>query len=252
MDIDKFDPKIADLQAIVEKTSVITSIDLNSETALAVFAENQKELQKARLLVTRTGKALREESTAFSKLVIAREKELLAVIEPEEERLKQIKEEAEHAVLIESRKAMTPFRIKTMKERGLSEVQYPANIEDLDSNEFEAHVSIKVAENNEIELAKLREEKDKRDKEDAQKQREQDIKDAEERSRLAEIARQEKAKEDEEIAKKAEAEKLNKEKAYLEWRSAQGWTVATREDYKQETIAGEVVLWKKVGVYKIK
>lgn len=251
MDIDKFDPKIADLQAIVAKTSVITSIDLNDETQLAVFASNQKELQQARLLVTRTGKQLREESTAFSKAVIAREKELLAVIEPEEERLKLIKEQAERAVLIEQRKGMTPFRIKTMKERGLTEVQFPTNIEELDANEFEAHVSLKVAENNEVELAKLREEKEKRDKEDAEKQRQADIKEAEERARLAEIARQEKAKADEELAKKAEAEKLNKEKAYLEWRVEKGWTPATREDYKQETIGGEVILWKKIGTYKI-
>lgn len=252
MDIDKFDPKIADLQAIVAKTSVITSIDIKDEQALEVLNQNQKELQQARLLVTRTGKTLREESTAFSKAVIAREKELLAVIEPEEERLKQLKEEAEHAELIEARKGMTPFRIKTMKERGLSEAQFPPSIEELDANEFEAYVSLKVTENNEAELAKLREEKEKRDKEDAQKQREADIKEAEERARLAEIARQEKAKADEELAKKAEAEKLNKEKAYLEWRAEQGWTVATREDYKQETVGNQVFLWKRIGTYNIK
>lgn len=252
MDIDKFDPKIADLQAIVAKTSVLTSIDLNDETQLAVFAGNQKELQQARLLVTRTGKQLREESTAFSKAVIAREKELLAVIEPEEERLKLIKEQAERAVLIEQRKGMTPFRIKTMKERGLTEAQFPTNIEELDANEFEAHVSLKVTENNELELTKLREEKEKRDKEDAQKQREQDMKDAAERARLAEIDRQEKEKADAILAEKAQAEKLNKEKAYLEWRSEQGWTVATRDDYKQETIGNQVFLWKRIGTYNIK
>lgn len=251
MDIEKFNPNIAHLRALVEKTSVLTSIDITDKAALAVFAENQKELQQARLLVTKTGKALREESTAFSKAVIAREKELLGVIEPEEERLKQIKEDADHAVLIEQRKGMTPFRIKTMKERGLTEAQFPTNIEELDANEFEAHVSLKVAENNESELTKLREEKDKRDKEYAQKQREQDMKDAAETARLAEIDRQEKEKADAILAEKAQVEKLNKEKAYLEWREQQGWTVATREDYKQETIGGEVVLWKKVGTYKI-
>lgn len=252
MDIDKFDPKIADLQAIVAKTSVLTSIDLNDETQLAEFSSKQKELQQARLLVTRTGKQLREESTAFSKAVIAREKELLAVIEPEEERLKLIKEQAERAVLIEQRKTMTPFRIKTMKERGLSEEQYPTNIEELDANEFEAYVSLKVSENNEAELVKLREEKEKRDKEDEQRKHEQAIEDAKERARIEEINRQKKEKDDEILREKAQAEKLNKEKAYLEWRAEQGWTVATRDDYKQETIGNQVFLWKRIGTYNIK
>lgn len=251
MEIVRFNKNIADMQAIVESTKNILSVDVSNEKELEAFKEKQKVLQKLRTGTKDEGLSYREEANMYIKNVLSLEKSLLAIIVPEEDRLKAILEEAEHAEFVKIRKEMTPFRVKTMKERGLSETQFPTNLEELDSNEFEAYVSLKVAENNEAELAKLREEKEKRDKEDAQKQREQDMKDAAESARLAEIDRQEKEKADAILAEKAQAEKLNKEKAYLEWRVEKGWTPTTREDYKQETIGGEVILWKKIGVYKI-
>lgn len=255
MDLDKFDPKIADLQTIVADTTHITSIDLKNDTELELFKTCLKTLQQARLKITTTGKMLRDESNAYSKAVIAREKELLAVVEPEEQRLKQIKEDAEHVELMKVRETMTPFRIKTMKERGLTESQYPENLVALDAEQFETHVSLKVQENNEAELIKLREEKEKRDKEEYEKQHAQEVKDAADNARLAEIERVATESKMAEVKATQEAEdekkRIQGDAKYQAFLKEHGYTLETKGDFVIEKVGNKVRLCKILAIYTI-
>jgi len=252
-----FDPKIADLQAIVSDTSLITTIDLTNESELEVFKACQKTLQQARLKVTNTGKALRDESNAYSKAVIAREKELLAVIEPEEQRLKNIKEDAEHAELLKVRASMTPVRVEEMAKAGLTTEQLltTEQMMEMDGNQFVEYIALKVQENNEAELTKFRAEKELRDKADNDLKHAQDIKDAQEKAVIAERERAEKAKAeaDEKAKKDAEVEKLKlqSEVKYQNFLKENGWTEETKDQFVIEKGGNKVRLSRILATYII-
>lgn len=93
LDLDKFNPTIAEIQVMVakHKTLQITGID-DKEGYEAVKAA-RRELQKTRKSITDDGKAMREEAIQFQKAVLAREKEVLEMIVPTEKEL-EAKQEA--------------------------------------------------------------------------------------------------------------------------------------------------------------
>ena len=89
MKIIEFNEDVAGLQKLVIKMKEITKENTDG------LADGLKVLQKSRTYLTKKGKNLREESNEYSKMVISKEKELLEIISPEEERLKGIKLEIE-------------------------------------------------------------------------------------------------------------------------------------------------------------
>ena len=82
-------------------------------------------LKTARVSIEKTGKAAREDATAFSKAIIAEEKRLIGIIEPEETRLQEL--QANHDAKAEAEKQA---KIKAEEER-MARVQ--AAIEDIRS-----------------------------------------------------------------------------------------------------------------------
>lgn len=108
--IEKFDPTVAELQAIVEKTKGLTAIDLKDKLQLEVVRGSRIELKKKRVEIEKYAKSLRDNATAWSKKVSAKEKELIGIIEPEEERLKAIEAEAEQLIIREARMEKLPAR----------------------------------------------------------------------------------------------------------------------------------------------
>lgn len=92
----KFDETKAALQPLVEASARIVSI-----TNGAGYAEAQSarmRLKNTRVEIEKRGKAAREDATAFSKAVIAKEKELVGVIAPEEDRLQSLQDEWDAAI----------------------------------------------------------------------------------------------------------------------------------------------------------
>lgn len=86
-----FDETKAALLPLVEASARIVGI-----TNGAGYAEAQSarmKLKNTRVEIEKRGKAAREDATAFSKAVIAKEKELVAVIGPEEDRLQALQDE---------------------------------------------------------------------------------------------------------------------------------------------------------------
>lgn len=91
-----FDETKAALLPLVEASARIVGI-----TSGAGYAEAQSarmKLKSTRVEIEKRGKAAREDATAFSKAVIAKEKELIGVIVPEEDRLQSLQDEWDAAI----------------------------------------------------------------------------------------------------------------------------------------------------------
>lgn len=244
LSLEEFNPKVAELNELVAKTKNITASDLTDTKQIALVRESRLALKAERVKIEKTGKRLREGAISFQKAVIAHEKGLIAIIEPEEERLEAIETEAKQIALKEERKASLPERRQRLQEvaDGAPEGIYmPSDDELLEMNgiQFETFYNAKVAEKNQqISEANARaqreaderaeqERKDAQAKIDAELAEKQRIADAEiaEKKRKAD---EEQAKIDAENARikaeqdardaelKAEAERIEAEKQRIE------------------------------------
>jgi len=92
----KFDETKAALLPLVEASARIVNI-----TNGAGYAEAQSarmKLKNTRVEIEKRGKAAREDATAFAGAVIAKQKELIGVITPEEDRLQALQDEWDAAI----------------------------------------------------------------------------------------------------------------------------------------------------------
>ncbi len=104
-----FDPNMEQLQAIVKEVSVISADPHQIDSdQLAVVSTTRKKLMRARTAITKRGKEAREEAQRYVKQVIAYEKELVGIIEPEEKRLKGIEQEVKDIKIQEDRMKTLP------------------------------------------------------------------------------------------------------------------------------------------------
>lgn len=304
-DLEKFNPTVAELTAMVEKTKGLTATDLTDKKQLEVVHKSRMELRDARVKIEKAGKSLREDANAYQKAVIAKEKELIGIIEPEEDRLQAIEQEAIDNAALAERRAKLPARKERIKEAKLEffHNRTDEEVNELDANGFEAYMNelaatkvqydsdclkkereeaeekarIEKAEADKKqteENARIKAEQDKRQAElDAKElvlQNEKDAREREEKARQAERDRiesegrikEQKRLEDERRAgeEKAAAEKREaEEKArreqtdkYRSFRAEHGWTENGKADFKEENTGGEIILWKKMGSFKLK
>lgn len=190
LDIEKFDPTVAELQSMVQITMAVDTSNLKE------VKEKRIGLKNVRVTITRKGKELREDALAFQKAVIAKEKELIAIIEPEENRLAGIEEEAQKAKEREERIALMPERKKRLDDIG-SEYSDELII-GMDASEFQSFLNTRVAEKNEKE--RLENERKGRELKEAEDklQRETDTREREEKARVEEREKIEREKKEEE------------------------------------------------------
>lgn len=88
--------KALDVNEAALRALVVESVDIKVVTNSAGFSEAQSarmKLRTARVNLEKLGKAAREDAQEFSKAVIAKQKEYIGIIEPEETRLQQIQDE---------------------------------------------------------------------------------------------------------------------------------------------------------------
>lgn len=205
LSLEKFDPTVADLQQLVGITSQVVVSDINDKDQLEAVKTNRIALRDARVAISKKGKELREGAIKFQKDVIAKEKELIAIIEPEENRLKAIEEEVKVKKIRAERMAVLPQRKERLNSIG-DGVDY-SDKDDLllgmDDAEFDAYYNQQVANKNEADAAALKA------REDAA---------AAEEKRLAD---EKAAREREEIARKEGAEKAEREAKEKAEREAQ-------------------------------
>lgn len=199
MDLIKFDPSLEQLHAIIASTTSITATDLSDTAQLAIVKSNRIQLRDARIAIEKKGKSMREEALKYQKDVIAREKELLAIITPEEDRLKAIEDEAKLIKERAARVALLPMRREQLN--GLEEQpSLDGFLLDMDNDEFITYLNTKKAEKLDRDMAELK----AREAAIADKER---IAQVEEAARVAEQNRLE-------ILHRADAAALEKKNAY--------------------------------------
>src|SRR3990167_9340606 len=94
LQIEEFNPKVAEIQAVVEEGKKLTVTDFSDKVQLKIVRDHRLKLKSIRVDITKQGKAFRQKALDFQKAVISKEKELIALVEPEEERLDAIEEVA--------------------------------------------------------------------------------------------------------------------------------------------------------------
>lgn len=270
-DLTQFDPTIEKLTALVAESAGIKEVNLDDPQQLESVKKARLKLRDARVSIEKTGKSYREDALAYQRAVISKEKELIGIIEPEEQRLKLFEKSAELAKERRLRVQQLPERRARLEKEGF-EVKESILLE-MDSIAFENHFNGLIAEKNnkakeeqdriaaekqaeldrrEAEIKegerKLEEEKKARDREEQARK--------EEREKIEREAREKKEREEREDRERKEKEEadrkaLEKKKAYQKFLTDNGWTKETAADFKEENIGGIVTLWKKVASYKI-
>jgi len=269
LDITKFDPTVADLQQLVSITSQITVTDFNDKNQLETVKKNRIALRDARVSITKKGKELREDAITFQKVVLEKERELIAIIEPEEVRLKEIEELSKANKERAERIAILPMRREKMVSQGV--VISEEVLVELTDEQFIVLLNQKVGEKNEVvRLENERKDKELKEKEDALK-RETETRDREDKARLDERERAEnrekerverEAREKKEVEARAEIERIKKEVAdeaervrldkrelFITYLKSLGWTEETKDEYLLNHTPTTTIIYKKLGVY---
>ena len=203
LNIEKFDPTTEQLTKMVKASQKIVVTDINDKEQIEVVRKTRIELKTARVAITKKGKEMREEALTFQKAVIAKEKELVAIIEPEELRLEAIEEEVKEKKLREERMALLPTRHEQLVAIGDGVTVTDEELLGMDTDAFTAHKNDRIAKKNEQERIAM----------EAERQAIQAERDAIDREKEAQ-AREKKAREE----TQAEAErqlKLAKEESEM-------------------------------------
>lgn len=218
--IEVFDPRMAELTAMVKSTQHITVTDLEDPAQIEIVKRKRIEFKNTRVKIEKLGFAAREESNRYSKAVIAYENKLVGVIEPEEKRLAAIEEEAKLLAIRKERIEKLPVRKERIEAAGLSFFHDKTDDEmlELDSNGFEAYFNElgarKVEYDADQEEMKRAEAQKELDAENARIKAEQDAKEKELADKEAKLEADRKAMEHEkelEQAKKDTEARMKKE-----------------------------------------
>lgn len=147
--IAKFDPTTAQLNEMVNVTAGITSVDFTNKTQMEFLRASRIELKNTRVKIEKFGKGQREEALAYQKAVIAKEKELIAIIAPEEDRLSKIEDDAKAAEIRASRLESLPERKERLVAIGDEIVIEDDALLAMDGIYFEAYFNERVGNKNE-------------------------------------------------------------------------------------------------------
>lgn len=206
-EIEKFSPTVMEIQKVVDGGSSITISDFSNKEQVKAVRDHRTKLQAIRVSITKQGKEYRQKAIDFQKAVIGKEKSLIALVRPEEERLADLIEQASAFEEREKRKELLPKRLDRLATFKDGVEVSEEEILDMDSTTFEGYCNKRIADKNEKDRLEL-EEKQRTIKEaEARAAREKEIKEAEDRVREAERKRAEEA----EIKLKEERERAEKE-----------------------------------------
>lgn len=214
-DIEKFDPTVSELAAMVANSKQITVEDLKDKAMIEKVHETRIEFKNKRIAIEKYGKSLRDVATAFNRKVSAREDELIAIIEPEEKRLAQIEEEAKELAIIESRREKLPVRRERLSLIGDEVEVSDDELIKMDANQFETYINKRISDKlNKDKIALEEETKAKEAARQKEQKEAQDKIDAERAELEAEKKKlqEDKERHDKEVRERQEQEKRDKEK----------------------------------------
>jgi len=253
LDIEKFSPKEAELRTMAAESIALTLPDPTDAAQLEKITTARKGLKKARVEIEKTGKVWREDATKFSKLVIAKEKELVAIIEPEELRLEQLEILAAKHKEREGRRLLLPNRWSRIREAMLPGDENPMTedkILDMDGPTFEGYLNKLVAHKNFRVQKQLDDDRAALNKEAAEIQHNKDLAAAEDRGRQEAEERRQQKERDDEARRIAEVAKLEKEERYQAFLKQHG-VPENPDNFYVEHRKGEVRVYMLTGVLKL-
>lgn len=269
-EVEIFKPGIAELREMATKFEGLTINGIDDAEGYKAVKAARKELGDMRILITKTGKAAREEARRYANSVIEQEKQYLGVITPTEDALKakieavdDEKARNERMILLPARKTMlseiqvemTDEEILNLDEKQFSELYTSKKMAFLESQEA-LRKEAEMREKHEEEVKRASEEAAKRATEEAERKAKEELERVE-REKQAEIDR---LNREEEARKKAEADKVAQEQADLEraeknrrykkWASEIGVNLEAGD--KIERIGETFIAYKKIGEITIK
>jgi len=273
LNLDQFNPKVAELHELATKYQAIEIKWIEDKDGYRIAKEAKKELQTTRITITKQGKEMREDALKFQRDVLAKEKELVGIIDPIETHVENQIARYDELVEIEKRKEKLPARKEIMQVEIPTVEMAEEDILKMTDDDFERFIlttksQILEAKQKEIEAReaqirqKEQEEEQKRQQElrkaeieAAQKEAaEKAAKETEERIKREqeEKQRQEKLAEEQKAQKeKEEQEKLEKRKKYIEYRASLGWTEETKHLFQESNNGKTVTIWKQVGEFTL-
>lgn len=259
--LEKFDPTVEKLTALVAESAHIIEVNIEDPQQIEQVKRARLNLRTARVSIEKSGKAFRADALAYQKAVIEKERSLIAIIAPEEERLSVFEKQAKIAEERKLRLAQVPERRARLEALGLTTKE--SYITDMDSGAFEQHVNALVAEKNEAK--RIEDDRIAREKEADLKAREDVLLEGErklEADRLAkeaadlavetERARVAKETEDRIAAEKEADRKRARDAKYQEFLTLNGYNANTKDQFKIEASEKGVMLWKFVAVFEEK
>lgn len=204
-EVEIFNPTVAELNKIVSTAKELVITDYKDKAQVEIVSAKRKELKKIRVAITARGKELREEALAHQRKVIEKEKELVGIITPEEERLQQLEDDVAMQVEKDRRLGLLPDKLAMLRALGMvdiTEVQ-KENLLLLTDENWAMYYNGVVARKNEADRIALEA------REAEQKRKEQELEDEKNRIAQEEAERVAKAEAD----AKAQAEREAQEKA---------------------------------------
>lgn len=235
-ELQEFNPTKNDLAEMAKK---VQGVEVRSETTLMLAEETRKDLQQARLTITKIAKAMRDWANKYQKAVIAQEKDYLSIIVDSEKEIKEkidaykLQQEMEKRKEdLEPRKAelakigitdMTDDEILAMKDSKFEQFYKDKKIEYYEEQEakrqVEEHRKQQEAEKKkrEEEIArKAKEEAEQEAKRKAEEEKARIQKEADDKLKAEQEAREEEKRKQQAEIDRLEREKLEKEKAEKE------------------------------------
>jgi hypothetical protein len=140
-----FDPKKETLLAIAEEVSKITA-DPSKMTKddLELINTTKNKLVKARTSIAKAGKAARAAATQYNRDVKAYEDELIAILEPEELRLKKLETDAKEYAIRQERLKILPEYIQKLTSIGDNIEVTDDELLSMDPTAFQAYYNARL------------------------------------------------------------------------------------------------------------
>ncbi len=235
--LDEFNPTVEELTTLSTKYKGLKISWIDDKEWYEIVKRAQLDLWKKRVHIVKTLKEYRNDAIQFQKKVIQQEKDLVAIIEWTEDELKEERKRIDIEIEMEMRKKMLPERYELLK--GVWHEMQEEEILKMDWNAFNFMIQMKKQQKFEAEKRKLEEEKAKFEAEKVKIQEEKD-KIENEKKEIAQkaenerlqgiavekakietenrmIAEQKKAEEQKIQREKEEKERLEADKKYNSW-----------------------------------
>lgn len=209
-----FEERKEKVSALAEKTSLLELTDWKDKESLKLVSSFRKEIKSERVAIQKEGKAMRDLITPINKHILSKEKELVDILEPQEQRLQRLEDwaeaelEKEKQAAIEAENARIQNRIDALAEFGY-QIDY-TDVKSMSDETFGKY----------LDGAKAQFEKEQAEKAEA------------ERLRLEQ-------EEKERLEREAEAKRLQEERAELEKMRAENEKLKQEQEAKEREMETE-------------